>query len=232
MKVALLASCLVDLFRPSVRRAAVKLLEDAGCTVTVAAQPCCGQPAYNGGARRLAQDIARQTLAALEGFDHVVVPSGSCAGMIRRHYPLLLEGDARAGVLAARTYELTQFLADVLRVKNVSARFDGSAAYHDSCSSLRDLGVKAQPRRLLQHVAGLDLRELAAPDVCCGFGGAFCVKYPAISAAMADEKIADLAAAGANTVIAADLGCLLHLKRRRPSLRALHVAEVLGNGVP
>lgn len=231
MRVALFATCLVDLFRPSVRRAAAKLLTDAGCTVAVARQPCCGQPAYNGGARDLARSIARQAIAALEGFDYVVVPSGSCAGMIRRHYALLLDGDARAAALAARTWELSVFLADVLRVKDVPGRFAGRAAYHDSCSSLRDLGVKAQPRRLLQGVRGLTLRELDAPDVCCGFGGAFCVKYPAISGAMADDKIADIAATGAETVIAADLGCLLHLARRS-RLRALHIAEVLGNAVP
>jgi L-lactate dehydrogenase complex protein LldE len=233
VRVGLFATCLVDLFRPTVGFAAAKLLQDAGCTVAVPAQTCCGQPAYNSGARTLAQDIARQTIAALEGYDHVVVPSGSCAGMMRRHYPLLLDGDAwhgRAVALARKTHELTAFLADVLKVERVAGRPAGSAAYHDSCSSLRDLGIKAQPRALLQR-AGVDVRELAAADVCCGFGGAFCVKYPEISAAMADEKIADIESTGAAMVVAADLGCLLHLagrmKRQGKPMRARHVAELL-----
>jgi len=233
VRVALFATCLVDLFRPTVGFAAAKLLQDAGCTVEVPTQTCCGQPAYNGGARALAQDIARQTIVAVEGYDYVVVPSGSCAGMIRRQYPLLLDGDAwhaRAVAVAQKTYELTAFLADVLKVERVAGRSAGSAAYHDSCSSLRELGIKAQPRVLLER-AGVELRELSAPDVCCGFGGAFCVKYPEISAAMADEKIADIESTGAATVVAADLGCLLHLagrmKRQGKPIRARHVAELL-----
>jgi len=234
VRVALFATCLVDLFRPTVGFAAAKLLADAGCTVEVPVQTCCGQPAYNGGARGLAQGIARQTIAALESFDYVVVPSGSCAGMIKRHYPLLLDGDpwhARAVSVAHKTFELTEFLADVLGAEHVPGRFAGRVTYHDSCSSLRDLGIKAQPRRLLQSVEGLEIRELAASDVCCGFGGAFCVKYPEISAAMADEKIADIESTGAATVVAADLGCLLHLAgrmaRQGKPVRARHVAELL-----
>jgi L-lactate dehydrogenase complex protein LldE len=233
VRVALFATCLVDLFRPTVGFAAAKLLQDAGCAIDVPTQTCCGQPAYNSGARALAQDIARQTIAALEGYDYVVVPSGSCAGMIRRHYPLLLEGDpwhARAGIVAQKTHELTDFLADVLKVSQVAGRFAGAATYHDSCSILRDLGIKGQPRALLQG-AGVELREPAAPDVCCGFGGAFCIKYPEISTAMADEKIADVESTGAATLVAADLGCLLHLagrmKRQGKPIRARHVAELL-----
>jgi L-lactate dehydrogenase complex protein LldE len=235
-KVGLFVTCLVDLFRPRVGFAAIKLLEDAGCAVEVPlAQTCCGQPAYNSGDRRDAVAIARQVVAAFEGFDHVVAPSGSCAGMIRKHYPALLADDLdwkeRAVALAGRTYELTSFLADVLGVILVDARFAGTATYHDSCSGLRELGVRDQPRQLLKSVEGLELRELGDAEVCCGFGGAFCVKYPAISNEMLEKKTAYVAATGAETLLAGDLGCLMNmagkLKRQGSPVQARHVAEVL-----
>jgi L-lactate dehydrogenase complex protein LldE len=235
-RVALFVTCLVDLFRPSVGFAAVKLLEDAGCTVEVPrAQTCCGQPAYNSGDRAAAKAIARQVVAAFEPYDHVVVPSGSCGGMIREHYPRLLADEpvfaARAQALAAKTWELVSFLADVLRIERVEARYDGTATYHDACSGLRELGIKAQPRRLLASVAGLALKEMAEPETCCGFGGTFCVKYPDISDRMVGDKIADIAATGADTLLAGDMGCLLNmagkLSRRGMELRVRHIAEVL-----
>lgn len=234
--VALFVTCLVDLFRPSVGMAAVKLLEEAGCRVAVPeAQTCCGQPAYNSGDRQDAKRLARGVIAAFEGFDYVVAPSGSCAGMISHHYPALFadepEWAARARDLARRTWELTAFLTDVCGVERVAARFDGSVTYHDSCSGLRELGVKRQPRRLLASVAGLTLQEMAEPEVCCGFGGTFCVKYPEISDAMVQRKTADIAATGAGTLLAGDMGCLLNmagkLKREGSPVRARHVAEVL-----
>lgn len=235
-RVGLFVTCLVDLFRPSVGFSAVKLLEDAGCSVEVPeAQTCCGQPAFNSGDRATARDLARATIAAFEGFDYVVVPSGSCGGQIKRHYPELLADDAawapRAHHVAARTHELVSFLTDVLGLDRVDARFDGTVTYHDSCSGLRELGIKEQPRRLLASVAGLALNELPSAEVCCGFGGTFCVKYPDISNKMVESKTADIAATGAGTLLAGDMGCLLNmagkLKREGSSIQVRHVAEVL-----
>lgn len=235
-RVALFVTCLVDLHRPAVGFAAIKLLEEAGCTVEVpAGQTCCGQPAYNSGDRRTAQDLARQTIDALAGYDYVVAPSGSCAAMIAHHFPALFAGAdphwrAKAEALAARTFELTQFLADVRGVA-LEARYDGVAAYHDSCSGLRELGIRAQPRALLAGVAGLTLAELKEPELCCGFGGTFCVKYPDISTRMVADKVADIRATGADTVLAGDMGCLLNiagrLSREGSPIRVRHVAEVL-----
>ena len=235
-RVGLFVTCLVDLFRPTVGFAAAALLERAGCEVVVpAAQTCCGQPAYNGGDRADAKAIARDVIAAFEPFDATVAPSGSCAGMMRRHYPALFAGDQewepRAGRLAARTFELVRFLVDECGVESVDARHRGTVTYHDSCSSLRELGVRSQPRRLLASVDGLSLAELAAPDVCCGFGGTFCVKYPEISAKMVADKTRDIADTGADTVLAGDMGCLLNiagrLKREGRGVKVRHVAEVL-----
>jgi len=237
-RVALFVTCLVDLFRPSVGFAAVKLLEQAGCSVEVPrAQTCCGQPGYNSGDHAAAVAIARQVIEAFEPYDYVVVPSGSCGGMIKAHYPELFENDpamrARAATLSARTHELISFLVDVRKMASVSARFDGSVTYHDSCSGLRELGVKAQPRRLLASVAGLSMKELADAEVCCGFGGAFCVKYPAISDRMVADKAKAIAATGAGTLLAGDMGCLLNmagkLSREGAPVRVRHVAEVLAD---
>jgi L-lactate dehydrogenase complex protein LldE len=234
--VGLFVTCLVDLFRPSVGFAALKLLQDAGARVDVpAGQTCCGQPAYNSGDRADAIAIARHVVKAFEGFDYVVAPSGSCAGMIKRHYPKLLADDPsfapRAKALAAKTYELTSFLVDVLGVTAVNARFPATVTYHDSCSSLRELNVRDAPRRLLAGVEGLTLEEMEETEVCCGFGGAFAVKYPEISTTMAEAKIRNIAASSATCVLAADLGCLLHLagrlSRDRSSVTCRHVAEVL-----
>lgn len=235
-RVGLFVTCLVDFLRPSVGFAAVKLLEDAGCAVEVPLrQTCCGQPAYNAGDRKDALAIARKTIALFEGFDYVVAPSGSCAGMLREHYPRLLADDAdwgpRAARFAQRCFELVSFLTDVMKVDKVAARYEGKVVYHDSCSSLREMKVHEQPRRLLGSVKGLALAELSAPEACCGFGGTFCIKYPEISTRMVDDKIADILATGADTVLAADLGCLLNiagrLKRRGEKVKARHVAEVL-----
>ena len=235
-RVGLFVTCLVDLFRPTVGFAAAALLERAGCEVAVpAAQVCCGQPAYNSGDRADTKAIAEGVIAAFEPFDATVAPSGSCAGMIKRHYPALFAGDSawepRARRLAERTFELVSFLVDECGVEAVDARHEGKVTYHDSCSSLREMGVRAQPRRLLGSVDGLELAELEAPDVCCGFGGTFCVKYPDISGRMVADKAKDIAATGAETVLAGDMGCLLNiagrLSREGSAVRARHVAEVL-----
>ena len=234
--VALFVTCLVDLVRPSVGMAAVKLLEDAGCRVSVpSAQTCCGQPPYNSADRADAKRIARGVLAAFSGFDYVVAPSGSCAGMIGHHYPELFADEPalaeQARDLSRRTFELVSFLTDVCGVERVDARFDGTVTYHDSCSGLRELGIKRQPRNLLGTVDGLTLTEMAEPEVCCGFGGTFCVKYPEISDAMVRRKTADIDASGADTMLAGDMGCLLNmagkLSRDGSAVKARHVAEVL-----
>ncbi|MCC7168022.1 MAG: (Fe-S)-binding protein [Rhodospirillales bacterium] len=234
--VGLFATCLVDLFRPSVGFAAAKLIEDAGCAVEVPkGQTCCGQPAYNSGDRATAQRLARQTIDAFARYDYVVLPSGSCAGMIRIHYPDLLADDPlyaeRAKELAAKTHELVSFLVDVRKVDTIKARFGETVTYHDSCSGLRELGIKAQPRQLLAGIEGLELKELSGPEECCGFGGTFCVKYPEISERLVDDKAIDIEATGAATVLAGDLGCLMNmagrLKRRGSAVKARHVAEVL-----
>jgi len=234
-RIGLFVTCLVDLFRPTVGFATVKLLEEAGCVVEVPIQTCCGQPAYNSGDRATARNLAEQVIAAFEPFDYVVVPSGSCAGMIKHHYPTLFaddsDGRARAERLSARTFELTSFLTDVLGVDRVNAGYAGTVTYHDACSGLRELGIKDQPRRLLGTVAGLELREMEESEVCCGFGGTFCVKYPELSNRMVSDKAGHILATGADTVLAGDLGCLLNiagkLQRDGATVHVRHVAEVL-----
>lgn len=234
-RVGLFVTCLVDLFRPGVGFAAVKLLEDAGCQVSVPAQTCCGQPAFNSGDRRAARDLAVQAMDAFANVDYVVAPSGSCAGMIARHFPELFDADpdlaARARAFAAKTHELVSFLVDVLHVERVEAAFPARIAYHDSCSGLRELGVAAQPRKLLDSVAGLERVEMKDADVCCGFGGAFAVKYGEISDAIVGVKADTVEESGASVVLAGDLGCLMNmagkLSRRGSRVEVRHVAEVL-----
>jgi L-lactate dehydrogenase complex protein LldE len=236
MRVALFVTCLVDLFRPTVGFAAVKLLEQAGCSVEVPRQQtCCGQPGYNSGDRADTKAIALQVFEMFAGYDYVVIPSGSCAGMLRRHYPELFVDDPivlpRAQHLAERTWELVAFLVDVCGMRSVAARWDRDVAYHDACSGLRELGVKLQPRLLLASVAGLRLRELPGAEVCCGFGGTFCVKYPEISDKMVSDKAAEIIGSDATAVLAGDLGCLLNiagkLYRQGRRIEVRHIAEVL-----
>jgi L-lactate dehydrogenase complex protein LldE len=236
MRVGLFVTCLVDLFRPTVGFAAVKLLADAGCTVEVPRrQTCCGQPAYNSGARGNTKAIAVQVLEAFSGYDYVVAPSGSCAGMLRIHYPELFANDPAklplARDLARRTWELVSFLVDVCGVRAVAADWRRRITYHDACSGLRELGVKRQPRQLLAAVAGLKLEELPGAEVCCGFGGTFCIKYPEISDKMVSDKATDIAETGAAAVLAGDLGCLLNIAgklcRQGRQIEVRHIAEVL-----
>ena len=236
MRIGLFVTCLADLMRPSVAFAAVKLLEDAGCSVEVpAGQTCCGQPALNSGDSSDARDIARLVIATFEGFDAVVAASGSCMGTLRHDYPALFADEpawrARAEALAQRSHELLSFLVDVLKVNQVDVRFEGKVTYHDSCSGLREMGVQDQPRQLLASVKGLQLVEMRGTEECCGFGGTFCIKYPEISTRMVDTKIAHIEASGAGTVLGGDLGCLLNIagrmKRRGVPVRVLHTAELL-----
>jgi L-lactate dehydrogenase complex protein LldE len=236
MRVGLFVTCLVDLVRPRIGFAALELLESAGCDVVVPqTQTCCGQPAYNSGDRASALALARKVVAEFEDCDYVVAPSGSCAGMIRTHYPDLFrsaaEELARVRALSEKTYELTDFLVNVLRVEHVPGRFDGAVTYHDACAGLRELGVKAQPRALLAK-AGATISEMSQPEQCCGFGGTFSIKFGDISAHIAERKCQDIAASGVDTVVLGDLGCMLNIEgrlRRRgdTTTRVLHVAEVL-----
>ena len=237
MRVGLFVTCLVDLMRPRIGFAAIRLLQAAGCEVVVPkAQTCCGQPAYNSGDRASARALARKLLDEFEGLDHVVVPSGSCAGMIRTHYPELLRDDpalrTRMERLCARTHELTDFLVTVARLERVPGTFEGTVAYHDSCAGLRELGVRGQPRALLAKVPGLALKEMNEAEACCGFGGTFAVNFGEISTHIAERKCANIAASGADAVVLGDLGCMLNIEgrlRRRgdTKTRVLHVAEVL-----
>ncbi|MDP3527261.1 MAG: (Fe-S)-binding protein [Hoeflea sp.] len=235
-RVGLFATCLVDLFRPSVGFASAKLLQDAGCEVHVpVAQTCCGQPAYNSGDRADTRAIAEQVIEAFEGFDFVVAPSGSCASMLKKHYPGLFAGDAawegRAQRFSDKCHELVSFLTDVMMVRDTGASLDAKITYHDSCSGLRELGIKEQPRKLLANVRGLELQEMKDSDVCCGFGGTFCIKYSDISNAIVTKKVGNIDASGADMLLAGDVGCLMNmagkLKRQGSSVEVRHVAEVL-----
>lgn len=234
-RAGLFITCLADLMRPSIGFAAAKLLEDAGCEVIVPVQSCCGQPAWNSGDRASTRAIALAMMEAFAGVDYIVAPSGSCAGMIRHHYPELFADDpglaAQAKAFAGKTHELVSFLTDVLGVTSVEAQFDRRVTYHDSCSGLREMGVREQPRKLLASVKGLELIEMKDADVCCGFGGTFAAKYGEISNAIVTEKVKNIEAAGADVLLAGDLGCLMNMagkcSRDGKKIEIRHVAEVL-----
>ncbi len=235
-RVGLFVTCLVDLFRPNVGFAALELLQRAGCDVEIPSQQtCCGQPAYNNGDTRDARDIAKQVIDVFADYDYTVAPSGSCAGMIKEHYPRLFDADAeyyeKALALSSRCFELTEFLDGVADRVALSESPSCSYTYHDSCSGLRELGIKQQPRTLLARIAGLSVREMQDSNVCCGFGGTFCVKYPDISGRMVADKADAIRATGADMVLGGDLGCLMNiagrLKRVDSTVSVYHVAEVL-----
>ena len=237
MRVGFFVTCLVDLMRPSIGFAALKLLEAGGADVYVpAAQTCCGQPAYNSGDRAHAVALASKVVAEFEDCDYLVAPSGSCGGMIKTHYADLFSDDpamgARVTKLAAKTYELTDFLVNVLKSATFPGTFAGTTTYHDCCAGLREMGVKSQPRALLATVPGVQLLEMAECETCCGFGGTFSIKFGEISARLADNKCQRIADSGAAAVILGDLGCMLNIEgrlRRRgdTTTKVLHIAEVL-----
>ncbi|MFV0369922.1 MAG: (Fe-S)-binding protein [Hyphomicrobiaceae bacterium] len=238
----LFVTCLVDVMRPSVGFAAAKLIEAVGCDIWMPkTQTCCGQPGYNSGDRESARRLARQTINAFAGCDYIVVPSGSCASMLKMHYPRLFEDDqdmhAKAAKFASKVHELVSFLVDVRGLRSIDpawhheTKLPGRVTYHDSCSGLRELGVKTQPRQLLTSIKGLELVEMADCEICCGFGGTFSVKFPDISNAMVEKKSENIAAAKADMIVAGDLGCLLNmagkLARQGRNIHVRHVAEVL-----
>ncbi|WP_433544749.1 (Fe-S)-binding protein [Streptomyces sp. CA-294286] len=244
MRVALFVTCVNDAVFPATGIAVVKLLERLGVTVDFpAAQTCCGQPQYNTGYRRDAEPLVRRTAAAFADHEYVVTPSGSCAAMIRDNYPRIgrlraREGRGRDLVRAAdslvpRTYELTEFLVDVLGVTDVGAYFPHTVTYHPSCHGVRMLGLGERPRKLLEAVKGLELRELPGAEECCGFGGTFAVKNSDVSAAMGEDKIRSAVSTGADFLCGADNSCLMHLggmlRRQDAPVRALHLAEILAS---
>jgi L-lactate dehydrogenase complex protein LldE len=237
MRVALFVTCLVDLMRPRIGFAAIELLEAAGCEVEVpTTQTCCGQPAWNSGDRTAAAALAKKLIAEFESCGYVVAPSGSCADHIRNEYPVILADDpewhGRAVALASRVYELTDFLTNVVQIESLPGKFAGSITYHDSCTGLRSMGIKAQPRALLGKLPGVELREMTGAEECCGFGGTFSVKFGEISAAIAERKCTNACATQADAIVGGDLGCLLNIegKLRRmgdETTKVMHIAEVL-----
>ena len=241
MRVGLFVTCLVDLMRPSIGFAAIRLLEAGGAEVFVPpTQTCCGQPGYNSGDRAGAAALAAKVIAEFEGCDYLVAPSGSCSGMIRTHYADLFRDDAallaRSAALGAKTRELTDFVVNVLKLENVPGRYEGNVTYHDCCAGLREMGVKQQPRTLLEKMPGVKLTEMTDCETCCGFGGTFSIKFGDISTRMADNKCRNIADSGADIVVLGDLGCVLNIEgrlRRRgdTKTRVLHIAEIAAGAV-
>ncbi len=238
-KVALFVTCLVDVYRPSIAFAAVKLLRSCGYDVEVPLrQTCCGQPNYNSGDRSSAEAMARHTVDVFADFDYIVTVSGSCAGMLKTHYPLLFKDRSisppGAELFPGKVFELSVFLTEVTSLQ-VPMRLKASVTYHDGCSGLRELGIKNQPRELLGRVDGLEIREMRDAEVCCGFGGAFSVKYPAISGAIVDKKVTCAIDANVDRLVAGDLGCILNmegrLNRLGHSLPVYHYAELLADSI-
>lgn len=244
-RVALFITCLVDLVRPEVGEATVALLERLGLEVVFPAdQTCCGAPAHHAGWAKEAESLARRWIEIFEPYEAVVAPSATCVALARLDYPRLLAGDpswrARAQALGARTYELSEFLVDVMGVQDVGATFEGTIAYHAACHLLRLLGIDRQPRALLAHVKGATLVPLADPDTCCGFGGPFSVDMPRLSIAIGERKARVIEEAGADVLVTCETGCLLQLdgilaslartRRRESEWRVLHLAELLAPG--
>ncbi len=235
-KVTLFIQCLVDTMYPEVADAMVTVLERIGLAVECPTeQTCCGQPAFNAGHQQVARSAARKFIELFEGAEIIVSPSGSCVNMVRNHYPELFQDDpailSRAQNVAAKTFEFTEFLVDVMQVDSVGARFSGTVTYHASCHLNRFLGVDLQPRKLLAQISDMTLVEMRDADRCCGFGGTFAVKYSEISEAILEEKITNIIDTGAEVVTGCDMGCLMNiqgmLSRRNASVQVMHIAQLL-----
>ena len=234
--VTLFVQCLVDTIYPEVAQAMVQVFRRLGIEITCPTdQTCCGQPAFNSGYRQSARVAARHFIEVFEGAEQIVCPSGSCVNMVRHHYTDLFQNDPgwlqRAQNLSGRIYEFSEYLVDVLGVEDLGVRFDGKVTYHDSCHLLRGIGVQKQPRQLLAHVLGTELIEMHNSDYCCGFGGAFSIKYPEISNAMVGDKVKNIIDTGADTVVGCDMGCLMNiqgkLSRMGSSIKVMHIAQIL-----
>ena len=241
VKASIMITCLGDLFFPEVGEAMVTVLRRLGVTVDFpAGQTCCGLPLFNSGYHDEAARVAERTVRLFGEAEHVVVPSGSCAWMVKTEYPGLLKHDptlkAAADSLAARTRELSQFIVEVLGVTRVESDFAGKVTYHDSCHLLRGLGESRSPRTLLRNIPGVDLVELSGSDECCGFGGSFSVRLPEVSTAILDKKLGNVEATGAGCLVACDAGCLMQmgggLSRRASRVRPLHLAQLLAGSRP
>lgn len=238
MTVQIFIPCFIDQLYPQTAFNMVKLLEKACCDVRYNPnQTCCGQPAFNAGFREEARDVAGKFLNDFDGADYIVTPSASCAGFVKNYYNDLFSNAgsmAQARNTSRRMYELTEFLTDVLRIEHFGASLPGKATYHDSCAALRECKIKEGPRKLLSHVKGLELVEMADNETCCGFGGTFSVKFPDISAAMADQKINHALDTGARYLISTDMSCLMHLdgiiRKKQLPLQTMHIADVLSSG--
>ena len=238
-RVALFVTCLGDAFYPQVGEATVRLLHRLGIAVDFPlGQTCCAQPAFNAGFHDQARQVAQRNLLLFADYEYVIVPSGSCTAMIRLFYTDLFSEDpelrVQAESLASRTYELSEFLVNVVGIDDVGAAYPGKVAYHASCHLQRELGVTDAPRRLISRVAGIEACDAEMSEQCCGFGGTFAVKYPEISSAMLEKKIASLQRAGADTLVSCDAGCLMHiagrLRRQGMDVQVLHLAELLNAG--
>ena len=239
MNVQLFVPCFVDQLYPQTAFNMIKVLEKLGCTVNYNAnQTCCGQPAFNAGFQDECKDVASKFLKDFSGTDFIVAPSASCAGFVRNYYGKMFDNSSvhnEVKDLQKRMFEFTEFVTDVLKVEKVSgASLHGKATYHDSCAALRECKIKEAPRKLLENVDGLELAEMNDVETCCGFGGTFAVKFEPISIAMADQKVNNALATGAQYIISTDLSCLMHLdgyiKQKGHNLRTLHIADVLANG--
>lgn len=238
-KVTLFIQCLVDVMYPEVGEAMLKIFRKLDIAVDCPVdQTCCGQPAFNSGYHRQARVAARKFIRLFEDAQSIVCPSGSCVHMVRHHYPELFRDDPawlrRAESVSDKTFELTEYLVDVLRVDDLNARYDGKITYHDSCHPLRGLGIADQPRKLISKVGGAEFIEMQNSDQCCGFGGAFAVKYPEISTAMVEDKVNNIIATGADAVVGVDMSCLMNiqglLSRKKSDVTIMHIAELLSGG--
>lgn len=235
-RITLFVQCLVDTLFPEAGEAMVRLFDRLGISMTCPTnQTCCGQPAFNAGYWTEARSAARRFVEIFEGAGPIVCPSGSCVDMVRHHYPTLLKDEpewlARATAVGERTYELTEYLVDVLGVENVGASFSGRVTYHDSCHLYRNLGIGAQPRKLIANIDGCTLVEMKDAARCCGFGGTFAVNYSDISTAMVEEKVKNIVASGADVVTGCDISCLMNIKgiinRKNYPIQVLHIAQLL-----
>lgn len=238
MNVQIFIPCFVDQLFPDTAFNMVKVLEKAGCTVTYnTSQTCCGQPAFNAGFRDESKAVCTKFLKDFRGTDYIVAPSASCVGFVRNYYSKLFENSSFHHDVADtgnRLYEFSEFLINVLKIENIGAALPGRATYHDSCAGLRECKIKAEPRKLLSHVKGLELAEMDDVETCCGFGGTFAVKFEAISIGMGEQKVENALATDAQYVISTDLSCLMHLQgyinQKGYSLQTLHLADVLASG--
>ncbi len=238
MLVDIFIPCFVDQLFPEAAFNMIKVLEKAGCTVNYnPEQTCCGQPAFNAGFWDQCKDVAEKFIADFPNERYIVTPSASCAGMVKNYYPEIFHNSVlhnKSKSIQKNIYEFSDFLVNVLNVTDIGARLNGVATYHDSCSALREMGIKKEPRTLLSNVRGLEIREMQDTETCCGFGGTFSVKYEAIAVGMAEQKILNAEATSADIIISTDISCLMHLdgymKKQNKKIKVMHIADVLASG--